>query len=133
MDIEKIMSIADALSDDAQQLTLTFTRTPLALSAGELDVLIARLGHLREQMKPAVPVDATNVKHAHHAEHCYFRPIQIDGKLRAPVDAGATFLFQSPRYGWFQFQATPEYCKALLPWLQGQGKELSAPSGTPIQ
>lgn len=76
------------------------------------------LGELRSRMQPALPSDEQAVTEAHVAAQCVPRKLLVDGELRAPTEAGAVFLFQSPRFGWFQYEAGAAFCADLVQWLQ---------------
>ena len=104
--------------EDAQSLELTFARKVNNFTAPDLDVFIAMLGELRSRMQPPVAADAATVSEAHIAAQCDFRKLLVDGQLRSPTEAGAVFLFQSQRFGWFQFPANAQFCSDLLQWLQ---------------
>jgi hypothetical protein len=130
--VEMNEAVRSTLSDNGETISLSLRDPALELKAKDLDVLIALLGHYRAQMKPAIPVDQAAAQWAQYADHVQVLHIQKDGKTM-PIETGALFLFQNPRFGWFQFPATAEFCRGLIPWLQGKGDELNAPSGTTLQ
>ncbi|MEJ6022877.1 hypothetical protein [Ramlibacter sp. PS4R-6] len=104
------------LNPDGRLLELTFEKKVQVLRADELDSLIAQLGQLRSRMEPAIPTSQTNVGSAHPVEHFYFRRMG-QGTNAVPIASGGLFLFQSPRFGWFQFPASAELCAGMAKWL----------------
>lgn len=104
------------LNPDGRLLELTFEKKVQVLRADELDSLIAQLGQLRSRMEPAVPAGTANVTSAHPVENFYFRRVG-EGARTVPIGAGALFLFQSARFGWFQLPASAELCSGLARWL----------------
>jgi hypothetical protein len=118
------------LNPDGRLLELTFEKKVQVMRADELDSLIAQLGELRSRMQPDIPTKLTNVTAAHPVEHFYFRRMG-QGAQDVPIKAGALLMFQSPRFGWFQFPASAELCAGMAKWLvtgdpEGLGARASA-------
>ena len=105
------------LNPTGTELELTFERKVQVMRAEELDALIAQLGQLRSRMEPAIPTGQSKVTSAHPVGDFFFRRMD-QGDEGAPVKGGALFLFQSPRFGWFQWPASPELCAGLAKWLE---------------
>jgi hypothetical protein len=121
------------INADATGATIRFRARTVNLSASELEEMIAWLGHLRSQLKPAVPVSCEGVETIFYADHCFAAPLQ-KGEAQAPTEAGAAIYFQSPLFGWFQYPAPAEFCRMLADWLQGHPGGLSkVPSGASLQ
>jgi hypothetical protein len=114
------------LNPTGTELEVTFERKVQVMRAAELDSLIAQLGELRSRMEPAIPTEQAKVTSAHAVGDFFFRRMG-EGPDTVPVKSGALFLFQSPRFGWFQWPASPELCAGLAKWLQ-TGKPDDAPA-----
>ena len=106
------------------EIELTFERKVQVMRAEELDALIAQLGEMRSRMQPAIPTDQAKVTEAHPIGDFFFRRL-AEGNDNVPLKGGALFLFQSARYGWFQWPASPELCAGLAQWLQTGDPEQS--------
>jgi len=104
------------LNPDGRLLELTFEKKVQVMRADELDSLIAQLAELRSRMQPGIPDNLTNVTAAHPVEHFYFRRVG-QGTHDVPIKTGAVLMFQSPRFGWFQFPASADLSAGMAKWL----------------
>jgi hypothetical protein len=96
------------------------------MNAHELSDLIARLGMLRANMTPGIPVEVNekDTTPIPVIDRMYFRHL-ADGQT-AGVH-GAVFVARSPLFGLQSFIATPEICRGLAAWLVGDKWSMSPP------
>jgi hypothetical protein len=120
------------LTDDKLKVVITWKATGAIaeLDAEQLDLLIVALGLARAAIAPAVPVQfpaptapKPPLTHAH----------LLPSDHGPPVQAGCLLLVRSPAYGWLDYPISPEMCRLMVPFLQGDAESTAAPPGTSLQ
>jgi hypothetical protein len=121
--IETYQVSEDGMSVEIRWPTASDTR----LTAGEVELIIRRLGAVRGQMLPAVPIDAAENIEVHPLQSLFVRHTSTEHN---PAKNGAVILARSAQFGWMEYPISPEMCQGLANWFAAHPEAICAPSGT---